>query len=207
MLDEGRAVALSHFSHLPELGALASELSASRDRFGAFASRDLALEWCEDVLLSAPASPASSEIVPLAGNELCARLGPQDIEALESVSRRVKFAAGQRIVGAGEVGDSVFLLAAGEVSVTLDLPGGTAARLATLSAGMAFGEMALLGERVRAANVIADSDVECYELRVDDLARIWDSTPDLRAAVYETLARKLAANLRRANAEIEALSR
>jgi glutaminase len=81
MLDEGRAVALSHFSHLPELGALASELSASRDRFGAFASRDLALEWCEDVLLSA-CVPCFLEIYP-GWNELCARLACRH-RALES---------------------------------------------------------------------------------------------------------------------------
>jgi CRP-like cAMP-binding protein len=66
--------------------------------------------------------------------------------------------------------------------------------------------MALLEERVRVANVIADSDVECYELRLDDLALLWESTPALRTTVYETLARKLAGNLRRANAEIQVLS-
>jgi CRP-like cAMP-binding protein len=85
------------------------------------------------------------------------------------------------------VGDSVFLLAAGEVSVTLDLPGGTAARLATLSAGMAFGEMALLSA-ARACGQCRRLGRQCYELRVDD-RRGSDSTPDLRAAVYTAQSR------------------
>jgi CRP-like cAMP-binding protein len=100
----------------------------------------------------------------------------------------------------------VYLLVQGEVSVTVDLEGGGTARVATLSAGMMFGEMALLGENLRSANVSADSDVECWELRIDSLATLSESDPLLRATVYENLARKLVGNLRRANAEVQALS-
>jgi glutaminase len=71
---------------------------------------------------------------------------------------------------------------------------------------MVFGEMAMLGDPVRSANVIADSEAECYVLSLDDLAQLGESDPPLRATLYENLARKLAANLRRANAEVQALS-
>jgi CRP-like cAMP-binding protein len=69
-----------------------------------------------------------------------------------------------------------------------------------------FGEMAMLSEAVRSANVHADSEVECYVLSGGDLALLGESSPSLRATLYENLARKLAANLRRANAEVQALS-
>jgi len=41
---------------------------------------------------------------------------------------------------------------------------------------------------------------------MDDLTRLGEPDPHLRATVYENLARKLAGNLRRANAEVRALS-
>ena len=142
----------------------------------------------------------------MADNELCAGLDSEAIRRLESAAKPRRFEARATIIRAGESGESVYLLVYGGVSVTVDVEGGRSARVATLSAGMTFGEMALLGENLRSANVSADSDVECWQLTVDDLATLGESDPGLRATVYENLARKLAGNLRCANAQVQALS-
>jgi CRP-like cAMP-binding protein len=71
---------------------------------------------------------------------------------------------------------------------------------------MAFGEMSLLGENTRSAYVTADGMVQCLELPVRELAALSASDPQLGAVLYRNLADKLAGNLRRANAEIQALS-
>ena len=206
LLDADKLVALSHLSHLPEMGARVAELADAVPFAAVFPDKDLALEWCEDRLLDIMALENADTRVPVAENELCAGLDSNARLLLESTARPMRFPDGATIVRAGEPGESVYLLVQGRVSVTVDLPGGGSARLATLSGGMAFGEMALLGEQLRSANVCADSEVECCELRMDDLAQLGESNPHLRATLYENLARKLAGNLRRANAEVQALS-
>lgn len=70
------------------------------------------------------------------------------------------------IIASGEQSDDrLFLLLAGEVSVILPLSDGTRQRVATLSAGMTFGEMAVLGHTPRSATVYADTDAECWVLQ------------------------------------------
>jgi CRP-like cAMP-binding protein len=66
--------------------------------------------------------------------------------------------------------------------------------------------LATLGESVANANVQADSEVECCELSLTDLARLGESDPRLQSIMYENLARKLASNLHSANAGGRALS-
>ena len=63
--------------------------------------------------------------------------------------------AGETVVRAGDHGESLYLLVQGQVSISIDLANGGSVRVATLSAGMAFGEMVMLGEMVRSANVRA----------------------------------------------------
>jgi glutaminase len=204
MLTAGKLVALSSIS--PRQVSFIAETAAGGTGLAVFADKDLALEWCENRLLQNMAPQIENSPVSVAENELCAGLDNHAIRLLESAARQVCFEFGETIVRSGEKGESVYLLVSGDVSVTADLSSGGTARLATLSAGMTFGEMALLGEKVRSANVTADSNVECYELRLDDLARLGESDPAFSAAIYENLARKLAGNLRRANAEVQALS-
>ncbi|WP_163596972.1 cyclic nucleotide-binding domain-containing protein, partial [Klebsiella pneumoniae] len=72
----------------------------------------------------------------------------------------------EKIVTAGTEAASLFFLRSGVVHVTL--PAGI--RLATLTAGMAFGEMALL-EPKRSADVVADMSATAYEVSIADFER------------------------------------
>jgi glutaminase len=204
--DLDKKVALSGTAQLREPAASAEALAGDQQRLRLFPDRDLAMEWCEDQLLAEAAKPVEDHRVPIDDNDLCVGLAGPTVAKLESLSVTVQFREGETLVRAGDAGDSVYLLLRGSVSVTIDLPGGGSARVSTLSAGMVFGEMAMLGEQVRSANVRADSDVECAVLAVDDLVRLGEDDPTMRATLYENIARKLAANLRRANAEVRALS-
>jgi glutaminase len=206
LLSAGKRIALSNTTRLPELLAAATSLATDRPGLVLFLDRDLALEWCEDRLLDATRPATLGGPLPVSDNELCAGLSAEAVAALERTAHTVRFDVGETIVRSGDSGDSVYLVLQGDVSVTIDLPNGGCARVATLSAGMVFGEMAMLGENVRSANVRADTEVVCAVLKIDDLARLGAADPSLRAALYENLARKLAGNLRRANAEVRALS-
>jgi glutaminase len=206
LLDDGKRVALSRADPVPEFVAAAAALAGIGEEIALFPDKDSALEWCEDRLLESVAPQLPEGWVPVAENELCEGLNASATARLESVARQVRFSAGETILRSGDPGESVYLLVYGKVSVVIDREGGGVARLATLSAGMTFGEMAMLGDPVRSADVIADSEAECHVLSVDDLAQLGESDPPLRATLYQNLARKLATNLRRANAEVQALS-
>ena len=206
VLEAGKLVALSGVGQAVELAGRAEEIAGAEAALAVFRDKDLAPEWCEERLLLRLATELEDGCVPFTDNELCHGLNPSAARTLEAAARPLHFATGETIVRRGEDGQSVYLLTRGEVSVTVDLPGGGSTRVATLGPGMTFGEMAMLGESVRSANVQADSDVECWEVTMTDLVRLGESDPHLRSIMYENLARKLASNLRSANAEVRALS-
>jgi glutaminase len=204
----GLTVVVSGVSRLPEVMARIASAAPGAEGPAAFSTLDSALGWCEDQLLARllPSPDDSDELVPPSANELCEGLTPADMQALESTLRTMRVPSGTRIVSTGETGESLYLLCRGQVSVVIEQLGNETTRVATLLPGMMFGEMVMLGEPVRAAAVIADSDVECAELSLADFHRLAESHPNLRGVIYENLARKLARGLRSANRQLSALS-
>jgi glutaminase len=111
------------------------------------------------------------------------------------------YQAGQCIVEAGQLASSLFFLQSGMVSVKL--PDGV--RLATLAAGMVFGEMGLLEEN-RSADVWADTSIQCLELPLDEFAAFREKHPQVGERIIRNLAVLLAKRLILANAKIELLT-
>ena len=87
--------------------------------------------------------------------------------------------------------------------VSVKLPDGL--RLATLVPGTAFGEMALF-EKLRTADVWADSAVRCMELPVERFYQFRDSHPQIGEQIMRNLAGLLVRRLGRANRRIDLLS-
>ena len=83
------------------------------------------------------------------------------------------------------------------------LPSGI--RLATLTAGMAFGEMALL-ETHRSADVLADKSVTALEVQLRDFQRFREQHPRTGERIMRNLAQLLADRLIVANAEVNLLT-
>ena len=96
----------------------------------------------------------------------------------------------------------LFFLARGNVSVNITLPSGDAKRLATFSPGMAFGEMAVIDGARRSAIVIADDEVECDLLHVEDFHKLTDTHPRIKIAILTNLGASICGKLRKANHEL-----
>ena len=92
-------------------------------------------------------------------------------------------------------------LMAGVVHVTL--PSGV--RLATLTAGMAFGEMALL-ETHRSADVFADGPATALEVPLRDFERFREEHPRTGERIMRNLAQLLADRLIVANTKVNLLT-
>lgn len=168
---------------------------------------DTALELCEDQLLYDIRVSAPGGIpVTLEQFDLCEGLDGESIDVLRSKLKTRRFKAGDAIVSIGDPADSLFFLASGQVSVTIDLAGGGTRRLTTCTPGMIFGEMAILERRPRSAVVRADTPVECWELAIADFEHLTNTHPDLKVKLLENFARSLSMRVRRLTDEVRTLS-
>jgi hypothetical protein len=184
---------------------VALRTSAAGENVRFFDTLDGALLWCEESILAAAGQADSAgEEVPLEKQPLLARLSGEQIEAMRAICERRVFESGQRIVSQGERSDEVFLIASGRVAVSVGLADDRRHRVATIGTGMTVGELALLDEQARSADVDADGPVTVYVFRARDLTGVNGNT--VRASLIELLAGDLADRLRRANAEIAALA-
>jgi glutaminase len=172
-----------------------------------FPDIDPALEWCEDRLLEQGGTPeVVDEPLALAEHEICGGLSPDELAYLEKVLEYCSFGRGDAIIRKGDEADRMFFLAKGQVSVTVDLPSGQLKRLATLSPGMAFGEVALVDDAPRSADVRADGPVECYVLSKKAFDELGRRQPVLKMTLLENLLRNVSRMLTRANQEVATLA-
>jgi glutaminase len=75
-------------------------------------------------------------------------------------------------------------------------------RLATFSAGMIFGEMAVIDRAPRSAMIVADSQVTCDALSVKDFDRLGETHPAIKIKLLEGLSLCLCRRLRTANRKL-----
>ena len=163
---------------------------------------DGAIEWAEDqIIFRYGGSIAGVTPVPLKEQALLAGLTDGELADLTKLGTPRSYPAGKRIIAAGAPATSLFFLQSGMVSVKL--PSGV--RLASLDAGMEFGEMTLLGQP-RSADVWADSNVACLELPIEQFNRFRQEHPRIAERIARNLAAILAKRLILANAKIDLLS-
>jgi glutaminase len=163
---------------------------------------DEAIEWAEDrILHSQDGDLYRGKPVDIAEQELLAGLDAEEMAALTSSMVGREYRIGDRLISAGDPASSLMFVASGVVSVRLH----SGVRLATLSAGMAVGEMALL-ETSRSADVWADTHVACLELSLDAFNGFRDRHPRAGEKIMANLARLLAKRLIVANHKIEVLA-
>ena len=99
---------------------------------------------------------------------------------------------GEAIVRQGESGDCMYVVQAGAVEVVQAADGGEQ-RLALLSAGEAFGEMAIFEREVRAATVRAVGEARVLRVDKRTLLRRIQEDPLLAVSLLETLSHRLRA--------------
>jgi glutaminase len=163
---------------------------------------DEAIEWAEDrILQSQDGDLYRGQPVAIAEQELLTGLDAEELAALTGSMVQHEYRIGDRLISAGDPASSLMFVSSGVVSVRLH----SGVRLATLSAGMAVGEMALL-ETSRSADVWADTHVACLELALDAFAAFRGRYPHAGEKIMANLARLLAKRLIVANHKIEVLA-
>jgi glutaminase len=166
---------------------------------------DDALEWCEDRLLASQASYAAAE-ASLGAQSYLAGFTPEELEAFESMLEYRTYDEGMYLCREGDPGDLLYFILSGQVSVAVPLAHRRSRRITTISAGSAFGEMAMLDRGKRSANVVTDEKVTCLVL---DYNRLEAETSPLymciRWKLITNIGRELTRKLRQATLEIKSL--
>jgi len=187
--------------HSPILQSVAAALGKGA-RLRDFTLLDEAIEWAEDqIIFRFGGFTHLLDATDLGDQELLLGLPRELAERLGALATPRRYHTGERIIVAGAPSASIFFLQSGMVSVKL----ADGVRLATLVPGMAFGEMALV-EGHRAADVWADTAVQCAELALDDFLDFRLQFPPVGEQIMRNLAGLLARRLGRANTRIDMLS-
>jgi CRP/FNR family transcriptional regulator, cyclic AMP receptor protein len=107
-----------------------------------------------------------------------------------AVAEYLPVKAGEVVFNERDIGDSFFVLVAGEVLVE-KLGNGQPVTLARLTAGDCFGEMALVGSHVRSATVRASRDAVTMRF----YRELVDANAESALVIYRNIARILASRL------------
>ncbi|MFN0145404.1 MAG: glutaminase A [Dehalococcoidia bacterium] len=204
--DDGVAFAVSGLESYADWSAALREeaCDAPLSPGGCYLDLDAALEACEESILGADGTAAC--LLSVSDHPVLQALPPAEAATLLEMAEYVHYLAGDRIIRHGDASDAVFLILSGAATVSVPRQGGCAHRITTLGHGTTFGEMALMDNGPRSADVHALTDVTCLAVPLQRLA-CDPALATLRLHMVEFLAQELAERLRRANAEIQALTR
>lgn len=141
-------------------------------------------------------------------------LTDSQLDAVQSRLRERRYAAGDPVVREGDSGQEMFIVKAGQVSISkaiqVELPGRGGElcfekQLAVLGEGSYFGEVALLATDTRSATVNAVTDLRVWVLTTDDMKELMERDPELGYRVLLVISKELCGRLHRANEDIRKL--
>ncbi len=105
--------------------------------------------------------------------------------------------AGEILIAEGEYAASMYIVIQGKVKVVRELEGGQELKLAELSDGSFFGEMALLSDAPRTASVIAVEDTMLFEISRDLVEDVTKQYPSVEQVMKRFHRNRLLTNLLR----------
>jgi CRP/FNR family transcriptional regulator, cyclic AMP receptor protein len=120
--------------------------------------------------------------------DLFAALPEEVLAAAADRAVEVEFPAGRQIVRQGEVGTGLFVLTSGRAKVVRD-----GEQIAELVAGDFFGELSVIDQEPRIAQVVAEEPVSCLALASWDFEKVLTDAPSAALTLLRTVTRRLRA--------------
>lgn len=149
-----------------------------------------------------PAADASVALDALRACRLFRDLDEDSLALVAAALRPRRFRRDETIFHAGDPGDALFIVADGQVKITLPADDGSEpAILTTIGPGGFFGELAMLDVAPRSATAVALGVVATQVLHRETFVRLVDTQPALRHALLTSLA----GEIRRLTSQVEDL--
>ncbi|RMG16906.1 MAG: cyclic nucleotide-binding domain-containing protein [Deltaproteobacteria bacterium] len=118
--------------------------------------------------------------------ELFEQIPGEDLAQIALITEELTLDAGEVVFEEGEMGDALFLLIEGRVSVRRG-----DRVIAELGPGECFGEMAILDSSPRSATVAALEEASCLKIEREDFYDIMAEKPEIAQGVIKVLMRRL----------------
>jgi small-conductance mechanosensitive channel/CRP-like cAMP-binding protein len=170
----------------------------------AYPTRDIYLHSDSEEARKSSADADRAERLRAVGRvDLFGPLDPGEREQLASGMKRVRFAAGESLIRQGDPGDSLYVIAGGQVRVSLQHQG-DAQQVAMLGPGDVIGEMSLMTGERRAASCTAHTDVVAYVVDHHIVRQVVSLRPQVAEEISGILAARQA-ELARKGGELAAV--
>lgn len=201
----GAQLVISRGQHL-HLETTATELT-KLDHVHQQMDLDLALELSESLLLEA-FSPGVSACEQNASVVL-QQLEPAHLARLEALLKPLQVIAGERVFRRGDDSDRIYFVDRGRLTTFVSVPLSSddlrQARVATVTDGMCFGEIAFLSGQPRTVDVIAERDSQCRVLHRSDFEYLRQENPETAIQLLMALAGELGWRLSRTTRQLTVL--
>ncbi|WP_338023438.1 Crp/Fnr family transcriptional regulator [Archangium primigenium] len=116
-------------------------------------------------------------------------LSEEEYELLSKLLQERRYAKGEVIFHAGDVGTALFIVRRGEVAIRLSSPEGREVILSILRREAFFGELALLDGEPRSTDAVAREETYLLSLHQEDFRRFVIEHPQVAMQLLATLSR------------------
>lgn len=118
----------------------------------------------------------------------------RDLQVLAANSREREYPAGATLLRQGETGVGLFIITSGSVHVSQTTPDGETRELGDFGRGATLGEMSLLDDMPRTANVVAKEPTKAIVIPVWDFRAVLREQPDITIKLLTVLSQRLRAS-------------
>lgn len=153
--------------------------------------------------LAAPDSDSSAVTVDeLRQFERFSPYSNEELELLISFSEVVEMEKGDVIIKKDDLSDALFIVLSGKVRARIKVSG-YETTLGTMHPGELFGEVAMLSQTARSADVVAEEPSRLLRVTSDTFQQLMSDHPPLAARLLYNIARLLASRLAERNVNLQ----
>jgi CRP-like cAMP-binding protein len=127
-------------------------------------------------------------------------LSDGELSQLAQICKMVSFPAGKKICSEGECGKEIFVLADGKASVMVKGTSKKSIKIGSIGQGEIFGEMSIIEDMPRVADLITDVDSKLVVIDRFELENLMNRNNHLGKMVMQNVAKGLSRKLRRIDA-------
>ena len=124
-------------------------------------------------------------------------LSDGELSQLAQICKMVSYPAGKTICSEGECGSDIFVLAEGKASVLAKRTGNKRSKIGTVGQGEIFGEMSIIEDLPRVADLVTDVDSKLVVIDRFELDNLMNRNSHLGKIVMQNMAKGLSRKLRR----------
>ncbi|HEX6535520.1 MAG TPA: cyclic nucleotide-binding domain-containing protein [Gemmatimonadaceae bacterium] len=141
----------------------------------------------------------------LRGLAIFRELSDEELAKVAELAVEKSYAAGEHIFHEGEPGNRLFVIVAGQVRISRQIPGAGEEALAVLDPGAMFGEMSVFDRSERSTDAIAHVATRLITIARPEFEMLLDFDRDLAQKVLWAVVRMLSARLRATNESLRSV--